>query len=153
MARRQVDDQSSDFPLANSGQLCGDDLDMPVHRELGLWVELVEAARGKAAEILPQQGVVLGKCGILDHRSSFLAVQPRLPLREDLFVRDAERALLSWRFGPAFDVLQDVEQELDGAPIALGGPVDELFYDCLTLADLSPPAILGDYDRLVQRLG
>ena len=30
------------------------------------------------------------------------------------------------RFAPAFDVLQDVDQELEGAPFALGGVVDEL---------------------------
>jgi hypothetical protein len=61
--------------------------------------------------------------------------------------------LSSVRFGPALDVLQDVEQELDGVPIAFGRSVDELLDDCLTLADFSPPAILGDDDRFVQRLG
>jgi hypothetical protein len=118
MAGRQIDDQPLDLALTHRGQLGGDDLDMPIHRELGLRVEVIKAARDKAAEILPQQGLVLGRCGIVDHRRSFLAVQPRHPLRDDLFGGEAERVLLGLRFGPAFDVLQDVEQELDGAPIA-----------------------------------
>jgi len=68
-------------------------------------------------------------------------VQPRHPLRDDLFVGEADRVLLGLRFGPAFDVLQDVEQELDGAPIAFGRSVDELLDDCLTLAIfLRPPS-------------
>ena len=57
------------------------------------------------------------------------------------------------RFAPAFDVLQDVEQELDGAPIAFGRFVDKLLNNRFPLADLSSSAILGDDDRLVQRLG
>ena len=47
MARWQVDDQPPDLALAHRGQLGGDDLEMPVHRQLGLRVEVVEAARGK----------------------------------------------------------------------------------------------------------
>ena len=40
MAGGPIDDQSWDFAVADRGQLCGDDLDVPVHRELGLRVEL-----------------------------------------------------------------------------------------------------------------
>jgi hypothetical protein len=89
MTGRQIDDQSRNLALAHLHQLAGDDLDMPVRRELGLRVEIIKAACGKRGEILPQQDVVLGRCEILDHRSSFLAVQPCLPLRDDLFVRQA----------------------------------------------------------------
>src|SRR5690348_10340850 len=133
MAGRQIDDQSWDLTLAHSGQLCGDDLQMPIRRELGLWIEVEKAARGKGAEVLPQQSLVLGRCRVLDHRSSFLALQPRLPLRDNLFVREAERALLGLRFGPPLDVLQNVDQELEGSPVALGGFVDELLEGGLSL--------------------
>jgi hypothetical protein len=78
MAGGQVDDQPSDPALPHGGQLAGDDLEVPVHRELGLRVEIVEAARGKGGEILPQHGLVLGTCRVADHRSSLLAVQPCL---------------------------------------------------------------------------
>jgi hypothetical protein len=33
---RFIDDQPSDLALTHRGQLGGDDLDMPIHRELGL---------------------------------------------------------------------------------------------------------------------
>src|SRR5690349_6579931 len=66
MAGRQINDQSSDLALAHGGQLCGDDLQMPIHRELGLRVEIVEAARSKGTEILAQQSFVLGGGQVLD---------------------------------------------------------------------------------------
>src|SRR5271170_4654370 len=50
----------------------------------------------------------------------FFAAHPGLQLLDDLLVRRAERALRGFRFCPAFDLLQDVEQEFGGAPIALG---------------------------------
>jgi hypothetical protein len=40
---------------------------MPVDRQLGLWVELVKAARGEGGEILPQQSVVQIPGEVLDH--------------------------------------------------------------------------------------
>ena len=68
MAGRQVDDQPPDLALPHRGQLGGDDLEMPVHRELGLRVEVVEAARREAGEVLPQQDLVLGRGEVLDHQ-------------------------------------------------------------------------------------
>ena len=56
--------------MAHGGQLRRNDLEMPAHRQLGLRVEIVEAARGESAEILPQQGLVLGPGQVLDHRVS-----------------------------------------------------------------------------------
>jgi hypothetical protein len=53
MARRQVDDQAPDLALAYRGKLGGDDLDVPVHPQLGLRVELIKAARGEGGEVLP----------------------------------------------------------------------------------------------------
>src|SRR6516162_9617183 len=82
--------------------------------------------------------------------SSLLTVQPGLQLRDDLLIGGAERALRGLRFAPVFDVELDVEQEFGGAPIALGRLVDELLDDGLAFADCSPPAILGDDDRLVE---
>jgi hypothetical protein len=60
VAGRQVDDQPPDLALPYGGQLGGDDLEVPVHRQLGLRVQSVEAARGEGREILPQQDLVLG---------------------------------------------------------------------------------------------
>ena len=59
MAGRQVDDQPPDLALPHRGELGGDDLEMPVHRQLGLRVEVLEAARGKGGEVVPQQELVL----------------------------------------------------------------------------------------------
>jgi hypothetical protein len=68
MERRQVNDQPPDLAVPHGGQLGGDDLEMPVDRQLGLRVEVIEAARGKGTKILPQQGLVLGVCQVLKHR-------------------------------------------------------------------------------------
>ena len=55
------------------------------------------------------------------------------------------------RFAPAFDVLQDVDQQLEGSPVALGRFVDELFEGGFALADALAPAILVDDDNFVER--
>jgi hypothetical protein len=59
MAGRQIDDQSSDPAFPHGGQLGGDDLDMPVHRELGLSFAvinmLVEPRSNKFAPDSPQE--------------------------------------------------------------------------------------------------
>jgi hypothetical protein len=44
MARRQADDQPPDLSFPHGGQLGGDDLEVPVHRQTGLRIEVVEAA-------------------------------------------------------------------------------------------------------------
>jgi hypothetical protein len=67
-------------------------------------------------------------------------MQPRLQLRDDLFVLRAERSLRDLRFVPAFDALQNVQKELDGSPITFGRFVDELLNDGLALADPFPSA-------------
>ena len=77
------------LPSPHRGQLGGDDLEMPVHRQLGLRVEVVEAARGEGAEVLPQQDLVLGPGQVLDHHC-FPFREPRLELLDDLLVRLAE---------------------------------------------------------------
>src|ERR1700751_3395433 len=80
--------------------------------------------------------------------SSLLTVQPGLQLRDDLLIGGAERALRGFRFAAALGLVQHVEQQFDGAPIALGRLVDELLDDGLAFADRLPSAILGDDDRL-----
>ena len=60
MPRRQVDDQSADLAFAYGGQLGGDDFEVPVHRQGGLRVEILEAASGESREVMPQQELVLG---------------------------------------------------------------------------------------------
>ena len=52
-------------------QFGGNDLDMPIHREVGLRIEVVKAAPGEGGEILSQQGLVFGMCQLLNHRSLF----------------------------------------------------------------------------------
>ncbi len=58
MARRQVDDEPPDRAIPHRGQFGDDDFEVPVHRQLGLWIELVEAASGEAGEVVPQQDLV-----------------------------------------------------------------------------------------------
>src|SRR5437764_7289658 len=70
MTRWQVDDQPPDLAFPHGGQLGGDDLDMPVHRQLGLRVEVLETAHGEADEVLPQQDLVLGRSEVLEHHFS-----------------------------------------------------------------------------------
>src|SRR5580704_11121101 len=66
MARRQVNDQSPDPALAHRGQLGGDDLEVPVHRQPGLRVEVLETAPGEGRQVVPQQELVLRPGQILD---------------------------------------------------------------------------------------
>src|SRR6201984_2183387 len=73
MARRQIDDQSSDLALAHRGQLGGNDLEMPVHRQVGLRVESVKAAHREGREIVPQQDLVLSPGEVREHYISRLA--------------------------------------------------------------------------------
>ena len=61
MARRQVGDQPADPAVAHRAELCGDRLEMPVHRELGPRVELAKGAQREGGEIRPQQRVALGR--------------------------------------------------------------------------------------------
>ena len=50
MARRQADDQPADPARAHRGELGGDQLDMPVHRERGARIELAKARAAKLAK-------------------------------------------------------------------------------------------------------
>src|SRR5271170_185286 len=71
----QVDDQSLNCAPAHLHQLGGDDLEMPVHRQLGLRIELLEAAGDEGGEVLAQQRLVLGARQVVTHRK---LVPPRL---------------------------------------------------------------------------
>jgi len=68
MTRWQVDDQPPDLALPHRGQLGGDDFQVPVHCQLGLRIEFVEAARDKGGEVLAQQSLILGARQLLNHR-------------------------------------------------------------------------------------
>ena len=67
MPRRQVDSQPPDFALSNVGQFGGDDFKVPVHRQVGLRVEILEAASGEGCEVVPQQELVLGAGQVFEH--------------------------------------------------------------------------------------
>src|SRR5258705_12811435 len=72
VAGRQVDDQPPDLAFPHGGQLGGDDLEMPVHRQHGLRVEVIETARGEGGEVLSKQSLILGPGEVLhDHVSKF----------------------------------------------------------------------------------
>ena len=70
MARRQVDDQPPDLAFPHRGQLGGDDFEVPVRRQAGLRVEVLEAAPGEGRQVVPQQELVL-RLGQDFHRSGF----------------------------------------------------------------------------------
>ena len=70
VTRRQVDDQPPDPALPHGGQLGGDDLEVPVGRQAGLGVEVLEAAPGEGRQVVPQQELVLRPGQIL-HYSDF----------------------------------------------------------------------------------
>jgi len=52
--RRQVDHEATDPALAHRSELGGDDFEVPVHRQLGLRVEIMEAVPGEGGEVVPQ---------------------------------------------------------------------------------------------------
>jgi hypothetical protein len=62
MARRQVDNQPLDPAFPHGVQLGGDDLEVPVHRQAGLRVEILEAASGEGRQVAVQQELVLRLC-------------------------------------------------------------------------------------------
>src|SRR5207248_3146462 len=70
VAGRQVDDQSPDPAFPNGGQLGGDDFEVPVRRQTGVRVKVLEAASGEGGEVVPQQELVLGPSQIF-HGSGF----------------------------------------------------------------------------------
>jgi len=76
MTGRQIDDQPADLALAHRGQLGGDDLDMPIHRQLGLRIEVMEAVRDGGGQVLPQQGLVLDARQVPNHRIFCRAAAP-----------------------------------------------------------------------------
>lgn len=51
----------------------------------------------------------------------------------------------------AFDVPNQVDQDLDRAPISFGRAIDELCADHFALGDFATRAIIGDDHQLVQR--
>ena len=144
MTRWQVDDQPPDLAFPHRGQLGGDDLEMPVHRQLGLRVELLEAARGEGGEVVPQQDLVLGRGEVLEHH--FSAFENRALSCSMTFSSASLKAEVSGerRLGLPFDITDQVEEDLDRAPIRCGRAVDELGDDRLALGDLATPAIVGD---------
>jgi hypothetical protein len=70
MPRWQVDDQPPDLALPHFGQLGDDDLEVPVHRQAGLRVEILEAAPGEGCQVVVQQELVL-RLGQEFHGSGF----------------------------------------------------------------------------------
>ena len=59
IARRHIDNQPADFARTHCGQLCRDDLDVPVHRERHERVERAKTALREGSEIQPQLGLLL----------------------------------------------------------------------------------------------
>jgi hypothetical protein len=55
MSRRDIDDETSNLALPAGLELCGQDLNMPVPKESGLGIELVEAPLDERIEVLPKQ--------------------------------------------------------------------------------------------------
>jgi hypothetical protein len=67
MPRWQVDDEPLDPAFTNRCQLGGDDFEMPVHRQAGLWIEVAKAARDEGGEVVPKQDLVLGRGQAPEH--------------------------------------------------------------------------------------
>src|SRR5262245_55037821 len=80
------------------------------------------------------------------------SLETRLQLRDDLLVirSEVERFRGNW-LSPAFDVLNDVEQDLGCAQIGLGRAIDELRDDRFALADPASALAVRDGDALVER--
>jgi hypothetical protein len=70
MAGRQVDDQPPDLSFPHCGQLGGNDSEMPVHRQTGLRIEVVEAAHRESREVMAKQDLVLGRGQSFGHHFS-----------------------------------------------------------------------------------
>src|SRR6266851_2773369 len=54
MARRHVDDESVNFALPAGLKFGREHLDVPVHEELSVWIELLKAALNEGAEVLAE---------------------------------------------------------------------------------------------------
>ena len=58
MGVRHIDDQPADLALPHLHQLGGDDLEMPIHRQAGLLVQIGKAAPREGGKVLPQQNLI-----------------------------------------------------------------------------------------------
>ena|SRR6516165_5079807 len=70
MARWQIDDKPPDLTLAHRSEFRRDHFDVPVCQELGLRVELAEAALREITEIRPQDRIVFVGRKVLYHSLS-----------------------------------------------------------------------------------
>ena len=152
MARRQIDDQPPDLSFPHRRQLGGNDSEMPVHRQTGLRIEVVEAAHRESREVMAKQDLVLGWGQVFEHH--FSPFEKRILSCSITFSSASLKAEVSGEAGSglALDVSHQVEQDLDRAPIRCSRAVDELSDDRLALGDLPTPAVLGHDNRLVQRV-
>ena len=127
MARRQVDDQPPDLALADGGQLRRDHLEMPVHQERRLRVELAETALSEITEIRAQDRMIFGGRKVVHRGLFFLAPEPRPdPLDDQLVGLGESRWICRPGIGTRFNLAEHRQQDLNGFQIGFGRPIDQL---------------------------
>jgi len=144
MARRQVDDQSSDLALAHLGQLGGDDLEMPVWRKRRLRVELGKTTLSKKPK--SDRRIALYSEGerALIAGSPILVSEARLDALNDFVVGLGEDRRISRAVILRFKLAQHRKHDLSGLKISRGRFVHQLRDDRLALGDLFAPPIRND---------
>jgi hypothetical protein len=53
MSRRDVDDEPANFTLSHCVELSGHHLNVPIHMEVSLRIELIEAALDEGTKVIP----------------------------------------------------------------------------------------------------
>ena len=120
MAGRQVDNQPTDPALTHRGKLGGDDLDVPVHQECRLRVELVETALGKKPEVRAQDRLIFGGRKLAHCGSFFVAPKACSHALDDLLVSLGESPIGGGGIGIALDIAEEPQHDLDGYEVGLG---------------------------------
>src|SRR5947209_7091585 len=124
---------------------------MPVHRELGLGVQVVEAAHSESDEVLPKHAVVLLPGQALDHH--FSAFEKRALSCSMTFSSASLNSAVSADAGSVWpSISRTMSRRILIARKSGDRAVDELGDDRLARGDLAMPAVLGDDDELFQRV-
>ena len=121
MARRQINDQPLDFAVPYRGQLGADHIDVPVHRECRLRIELRETALSKKRQSRPQDRIIFGGQQVSHLGSLVLAAELGLDPLDDLSVGLGNSRWISGaRVAPTFNLAEQRQQLLSGLRIARG---------------------------------
>src|SRR5258708_36326596 len=113
---------------------------MPVHRQIGLRVEVLEAARGEADEVLPQQDLIFGRGEVLEHH--FSAFENRALSCSMTFSSASLKAAVSGEAGSVCPSISRTKSQR--ILIARQSAVAERLTSWVMIASRATPAIVAD---------